>query len=164
MVLFLNGSINSGKSTVARILAQQMSRTALLEIDALDDCIQRLPLSESNPINLENAVLLIRNFHRHRFNVVVPYPISKPDWAFIQQELSDIPLYVFLLRPSLSVAVSNRGRMLTQREVERVRQQYTEGTIMDVGSPIDNSAQRPEDTAHLVLRRLREEMRRQAGT
>jgi deoxyadenosine/deoxycytidine kinase len=35
MVIFINASINSGKTTVARLLTHKIPRTALVEIDAL---------------------------------------------------------------------------------------------------------------------------------
>ena len=33
MIIFINGSINAGKTTVAKILATKLSNSALLEID-----------------------------------------------------------------------------------------------------------------------------------
>lgn len=37
MIIFLNGSINAGKSTVAKILAKEIKNSALLKIDAIYD-------------------------------------------------------------------------------------------------------------------------------
>ena len=129
----------------------RLPRAANLEIDALDDFIQWLPLDQSNPINLENAALLIRNFDKHEFNVIVPYPLSKSDWEFFRQQLSGLSLNAFLLHPSLEVALSDRGRKLSEREQSRIRQQYEERMLLDVGFPIDNSQQSPEETAERIL-------------
>jgi len=39
MIIFLNGSINSGKSTVAKLLIKGLSNCALLEIDVFHEMI-----------------------------------------------------------------------------------------------------------------------------
>lgn len=39
MIIFINGSINSGKTTVAKILAREFSNIALVEIDSLREMI-----------------------------------------------------------------------------------------------------------------------------
>lgn len=50
MIIFLNGSINSGKSTVAKILANNISDVALVEIDALRFMIDWMPIGPSPKI------------------------------------------------------------------------------------------------------------------
>jgi len=67
--------LNSGKSNIAKILASKIKNTAILEIDFLRDFINFIPLEKSININLENACLLIKNFFKHKINVIIPYPI-----------------------------------------------------------------------------------------
>ena len=65
MIIFINGSINSGKSTIAKLLTQNIPQTANIEIDSLRHFIDWVEIDKAIPINLENAVLLIKNFVNH---------------------------------------------------------------------------------------------------
>ncbi|MEI7477769.1 MAG: hypothetical protein WCJ81_04610 [bacterium] len=87
MIIFISGSINAGKSTIAKLLAEKIPQTANIEIDALRDFIPWLELEKAVPINLENAILLIQNFTKHGYNVVVPYPISQKNYEYVTREL-----------------------------------------------------------------------------
>ena len=58
MIILLNGSINSGKTTVAKQLIQLLPRTAHVEVDDLREFIRFLPLAEAIPLNPALAVAL----------------------------------------------------------------------------------------------------------
>ena len=77
MIIFINGSINSGKSTIAKRLSEKIPNSIVLEIDVLRDFIKFVSLDKAIPINLENAVSLTKNFINHNFSVIIPYPLSK---------------------------------------------------------------------------------------
>lgn len=87
MTIFLNGSINAGKSTVAKLLAKELPNVALVEIDSLREMIAWMPIDEAVPINLENAVSVIRNFAKRDLNVIVPYPLSEKNYQYIMNGL-----------------------------------------------------------------------------
>lgn len=55
MTLFINGSINSGKTTIAKLLAKKLGKVALLEIDKLHEFIEWMEIDKAVPINLKNA-------------------------------------------------------------------------------------------------------------
>ncbi|MEI7741739.1 MAG: hypothetical protein WCJ29_04500 [bacterium] len=158
MIIFINGSINAGKSTVSKILADKLGSAALLEVDCLRDFIGWMTLEKSIPINLENAVSLIQNFHRRGIDVVVPYPLSKENYNFLMQELHDFAgdIKVFTLAPTLEVASSNRGRReLTEQERARIKHHYAIGIpTPNFGTIIDNSNETPEETANKILKLL----------
>ena len=154
MIIFLNGSINSGKSTVAKLLAAQLPRTALVEVDVLRNMIDWMPIDEAIPINLENAVALVRNFANNDLNVLVPYPLSEKNHAYVVESLKDVTtkIFFFTLAPRLEKVLSNRGhRELNEWERSRIRHHY------DIGIPkpsfgiiIDNSEQTAEETAGII--------------
>ena len=73
MIIFLNGSINSGKSTIAKLLAEKLGNSAIVEIDSLREFIDWMPLDKSIPINLENAVAVTKVFVKNNLNVIIPY-------------------------------------------------------------------------------------------
>lgn len=110
MIIWINGSINSGKTTIAKLLGEKLEKTAVIEIDELRHFISFTSLEEAIPINLENAIMLAKNFIRYGYIVVIPYPLSEKNKEYIQKSLfdTDIEIKIFSLKPSLGVALSDR--------------------------------------------------------
>ena len=159
MIIFINGSINAGKSTVAKILAKNLTNVALVEVDVLREMIEYMPLESSIPINLENAVFLIKNFLKHNLNVIVAYPLSKQSHDYLMSQLKNLndKIYFFTLSPRLEKTLTNRGkRELTEWETERIKHHYEKGIHKpDFGEIIDNSDQMPEETAKIILEKIK---------
>ncbi|MEI6479933.1 MAG: hypothetical protein WCO12_00205 [bacterium] len=158
MIIFLNGSINSGKSTVANILAKRIANTALVEIDVLRAMIDWMPIDQSVPINLENALSVVKNFSSRKLNVIVPYPLSQKNYDYMMGSLKDVDtkIYIFTLAPKLEKALTNRGtRELDDWEKERIQHHYNIGIPNpSFGEIIDNSDQAPEETADHILNKI----------
>lgn len=158
MIIFLNGSINSGKTTVANMLAQKITNVALVEIDALRAMIGWMPIDQSVPINLENALSVIKNFSNKKLNVIVPYPLSQKNHDYIMDGLKDVDtkIYIFTLAPKLEKALTNRGaRELDDWERERIQHHYNIGIHNpSFGEIIDNSEQTPEETVDYILNKI----------
>jgi cytidylate kinase len=158
MIIFLNGSINAGKSTVAKILAKKLSDVALLEIDALRDMIEWMPIDQAVPINLENTISVIKNFSKRNLNVIVPYPLSQKNYDYMIENLKDLEtkIYFFTLAPKIEKTLTNRGtRELDDWERARIKHHYDIGiTNPTFGEIIDNSEQTPEETAGYILTKI----------
>lgn len=160
MIIFLNGSINSGKSTAARLLAKALPNTALVEIDTLREMIDWMPIAESIPLNLKNAVSVIANFVEEGLNVVVPYPLSEKNHDYMMCGLKslDIQIHVFTLDPGLERALTNRGtRELDEWEKGRIQYHYDVGIHNpSFGKIVDTANQTPEQTSQHILSQLDE--------
>lgn len=158
MIIFLNGSINAGKSTVAKLLAKELRDTALVEIDAFHEMIEWMPIEQSIPLNLENAVSVIKNFAKRNLNVIIPYPLSQKNYDYMVESLKGLntDIRVFTLAPQLEKVMTNRGmRELDDWERERIKHHYTIGIQSPAfGEIIDNTDQTPEETADLILSKL----------
>jgi adenylate kinase family enzyme len=154
----LNGSINSGKSTVAQLLTKKIPNVALVEIDVLRNMIEWMTIDKAVPINLENAISVIRTFTRNNLNVLVPYPLSEENQKHIVSSLKDIgtKIYFFTLAPRLEKALTDRGsRKLDDWERDRIKYHYEIGINRpSFGEIIDNSEQTPEETANSILSRI----------
>ncbi len=150
MVIYINGSINSGKSTVGRLLAKTLPNTVHIEVDDLRHFADCLSLSEAIPYCQEDTMTLTRSWLSRGFSVVVTWPISERGYAVFEGETARIgvPMYMVTLRPSLEVALSDRGqRRLSDRERTRIGEQYRSPHIdPGLGRVIDNSRQTPEET------------------
>src|SRR3989344_753701 len=153
MIIFINGSINAGKSTIAKILASKITNTTNVEIDTLHEYINLLEIDKAVPINLENAVLVINNFAKHGYNVVVPYPLSQRNYEYLKKELRDNKLFFFTLSPEIEkVQNDTNDRKLTQWERDRIQHHYDIGISSPTfGKIIDNTNQTPEETAREII-------------
>ena len=149
-VIYINGSINSGKSTIGRLLAGALPNTIHIEVDDLRHFADCLSLSEAVPYCHEDTMTLTRSWLSRGFNVVVSWPVSQRGYAVFEGEMARIgaPIHMVTLRPSLQVALSDRGRrQLSEGERDRIREQYQSPHIdPGLGEVIDSSCQTPEET------------------
>lgn len=159
MIIFINGSINSGKSTVSSILAKKMQRAAIMEIDSFHAMIEWMPIEQAIPLNLENAVSVIKNFLKYGIDVIVPYPLSEKNYQYFLTNLAEFKsdIRVFTLNPKLEVVLTNRGtRSLTEWEVARIKHHYNIGIHSpSFGEIIDNTNESAENTASRIMQLLR---------
>lgn len=159
MIVFINGSINAGKSTVSKILQERLPKTALVEFDSIRDYIGWLPIDEAIPIVHDVGTDVIKTLVKNEFNVVVPYPLSKKSFDKIKKSLCSIKaeIYAFTLSPKIEKAITNRGaRELDQKEIDRIHYHYSIGiNNPGFGEVIDNSEQSPEETANEILERIK---------
>lgn len=160
MIIFLNGSINAGKSTVAKLVARGIANVALLEIDSFHKMIEWMPIDQAVPLNLENAVSVISSFVNRGLNVIVPYPLSQKNYEYMTDSLKEIntKIYFFTLSPKLEKVLINRGtRELTDQEKDRIKHHYNIGIPNPTfGEIIDNSEQTPQETANYILSKIHE--------
>jgi len=157
MVIFISGSINSGKTTVSQLLKNKIPNTAHIEVDDLRAFIDWMPLENSIPINLENTVCIINNFAAKNINSIVSYPLNKKEYEFIVSGLkNNDTIYFFTLSPSLETALSKRTeRKLTEWETERIKFHYSDGVNNPgFGKIIDNTNQTPEETVEEMLKNI----------
>lgn len=161
MIIIINGSINSGKTTVAELLVKQLPGTAHIEVDKLRGFVDSMPLTpELINMNLENSAMVTRTFIKHGLDVVITYPLSKNNYDFLIKTI-DLPeqkIIVFTLNPELSSVLKNRGnRELNDWEIKRIKHHYESG----INNPefetilIDNSNQTPEETAAQIFEQLK---------
>ena len=155
MIILINGSINSGKSTAASLLQRKTPNTAVVEIDSLRKFIDWMPLEQSIPINLKNAASIINNFHSEGLSVIATYPLSEENYQFLTKHLDvdQSQLFAITLAPKLDHILKNRGtRHLSDWERKRIKYHYKIGIHKpDFGHIIDNSNQTPAETVDKIL-------------
>ncbi len=109
MIILLNGSMNAGKSTVAKLLVSKIPKTA--HIEKLRQFIEWMSIDESVPYNMQNIISLTRNFiTMGNLNVVISYLISSENFKIISKGLEDlnVPIFAFTLAPDINVVTTNR--------------------------------------------------------
>lgn len=112
-----------------------------------------MDIDKAVPINLENAILIINNFIKHEYNVVVPYPLSQEDYEYIRKNLNNTELHFFTLAPDIEKTQSDtENRKLTEQERDRIQYHYDIGISRpSFGEIIDNTNQTPEETAEEII-------------
>ena len=154
MIIFLSGSINSGKTTIAGLLRKQFPHSAHIEVDTIHDMYDWMPLEDAIPLNLKNALSLTQNFIEEEINVIITYPLSRDEYEYFNKNLPlEIQRFFFTLNPRLDHALTNRGsRELTEWEIERIKYHYNTGVNNPgFGITIDNTMQTPEETLSDIL-------------
>lgn len=160
MIIFINGSINSGKTSVAKALIGKLENTAHIEIDSLREFIENENLEKAIPINIENTILVGKNLLKHKYNLIISYPLPLHRTKELVDAFKefDKEIYYFSLSPKLEKVLEDRGqRELTDAERERIKYHYEKG-INDpgFGITINNSEQSVNETAEEILGNIRE--------
>ncbi|HEU5187316.1 MAG TPA: shikimate kinase [Candidatus Saccharimonadales bacterium] len=153
MVIFISGSINSGKTTTAKALAKKLG-AEFIDIDDLKDRITNFDLAKDIPKVIALAIDDINKLTNAGQSVVVSYPIGAKDYKQITEGLHDKKPLFITLAPRLEVAQSKRGdRELTEWEVARIKHHYDTGIATPAfGEVIDNSDLSVDETVTAIER------------
>ncbi|UCG23869.1 MAG: GNAT family N-acetyltransferase [Chloroflexota bacterium] len=156
MIVFLDGPVNAGKSTVGALLTSELQQAVHIEVDHLRHFSGALSLEEAIPFALADAAELTTTWVTRGFQVVLSWPIERDQHQRFAAATagSGAPLHTFTLLPALEIALGDRGgRRLTSKERTRIREMYASMYAGDrpVGVVIDNSQQTPASTVRTIL-------------
>lgn len=160
LILNINGPINSGKTTVSKILVNLLPKATFIEVDELmSDTEQEklgLLLKEGwaeRKKRLNEKLLALKEGEEFE-TVIFAYPITEESyqkWSALADE--NTRFLNITLAPSLENCLKNRGtRELDDWERNRIRQMYEEGYQNRSYSDfiINNDNQTPEETAEII--------------
>jgi AAA+ ATPase superfamily predicted ATPase len=155
MIIVLNGPINSGKSTVAKLLAKKIPKTAVVEVDVIREFLV-MEGSEGWEISFRAAIELVEGFVREGVSVILVYHITKSDFENIEKRFSNVPVFGFTLKPTKETLLQNRGdRPLNEYLVSKIENTYdSEEYLGDYGVVIDNTNQTSEETVDFILKSI----------
>lgn len=153
MVIFISGSINSGKTTTAKALAKKLG-AQFIDIDDVNDRIPNFDLSKDISKGIALAIEDINKLTHAGQAVVVSYPLREKDHKQIIEGLHDKNPKFITLAPRLEVAQSKRGnRELTDWEVARIQHHYDTGIATPpFGEVIDNSEMSIDEAVEVIER------------
>ena len=160
LILNINGPINSGKSTVSKILVDMLPNATFIEVDDLmsDEEEEKLRLSlkqgwKERHKRLNQKLQALKESGEYEM-VIFAYPIADntyQDWKAMEDNKTKF-LNV-TLAPSLEECLKNRGtRELDDWERNRIKEMYKEGYQNRPYSDfiINNDNQTPEETAKII--------------
>ena len=160
-IVNINGPINSGKSTISKLLIEGIDSSLFIEVDDLlsDEEQEKLGLSmEEGWCERTNRLAkIIRSYKvsKEYEMIIFAYPITQnlyDEWKQWKDEQDDF--INITLAPKLEFCLKNRGnRKLAEWEKIRIKQMYKEGyhnrEFADL--IIDNSEQTPQETVDEIL-------------
>jgi hypothetical protein len=155
-IIFLNGCINSGKSTIANRLKHTVPNLAHVEVDDLHRFISWMPIEKAIHFNLKNAVFVTKTFVNAGIDVIFSYPLSKPDYEYLLTQFEGVaaefvPITLFT---SIENAKKNRGtRILSDWELNRIEWMFANGLAdPGFGESIDTTDLSIEATVAAVIK------------
>lgn len=152
MLIFISGSINSGKTTTSKLLAEKL-RWTYINVDDLTDKVEGFDVYTHLDLAMDLAIEVINRAAAKGEDIVANYVIRVKDYKRLKSEVNSQPLVFITLSPDLKVAQSKRGdRVLTDWEVKRIKAHYDDGIAApDYGYTIDNSSLSPHETVNKII-------------
>lgn len=152
MLIFISGSINSGKTTTSRLLAKKLGWT-LINVDDLTDNVSGFDIYKHLDLAMDLAIQAINKASSKNKNIVANFVIRKEDYERFEHEVNVHPQIFITLSPKINVAQSQRGdRVLTEWEIKRIKKHYNDGIASpDYGLVIDNSNLSVEETVNKIM-------------
>jgi len=153
MLVFISGSINSGKTTTAKALAERIG-AAMVNVDDLNDTIPNFNLATDLDKSMDLAIKAINTYAAQGKDVVANYVVRPQDFERFEKEVHARPQIVITLAPRLEVAQGKRGgRKLTEWEISRIQYHYDTGVASPTfGHIIDNSELTVDETVNEILK------------
>ena len=155
MLVFISGSINSGKTTTANALANRLGAISI-NVDDLIDSIPNFNLATDLDKSMDLAIEAINKGLAQGRDVVANYVVRQKDFDRFKNEINTKEQYVVTLSPRLEIAQSKRGdRELSEWEVSRIKHHYDRGIASPkFGHIIDNSDLTVDETVNSILHLL----------
>lgn len=153
MLVFISGSINSGKTTASKALAEELDAD-FINVDDLNDTIPNFNLATDLDKSMDLAIKTINQSLAKGKDVVANYVVRQKDFDRFEHEIKTKEQYVITLAPRLEVAQGKRGdRVLTEWEVQRVKHHYDTGIASPkFGYTMDNSVLDIDQTVNKILK------------
>lgn len=157
MLVFISGSINSGKTTTSKALAKTLG-AEFVNVDDLNDTIPNFNLATDLDKSMDLAIKTINDYSKQGKDVVANYVVRQKDFDRFENEIETQPQIVITLAPRLEVAQSKRGgRELSEWEVSRIKHHYDTGIASPkFGYVIDNSILTIDETVDSILNIIKE--------
>lgn len=152
MLIFISGSINSGKTTTSKLLAKKLG-WEFINVDDITDDIEGFNIYTHLDVAMDEAIKAINVISTSGKDVVANFVVRKEDWERLDKEVNNHPQIFITLSPSLEVAQSQRGdRVLTDWEIKRIKSHYDDGIASpEYGYKIDNSNLSVEETVDKIM-------------
>lgn len=158
--VWISGSINSGKSTIAAALNKRIRKSVNIECHALRHFAYYEKLEDVGEYIAIDALDLAKKWSERGFLPIINSPLYG-DCQNIFEYSSKLGLELFIINliPEKETAMKNRGeRELTEKELKRIEYMYDECCIRnpEFGVSINNTNQSVDETVEEVMKTIEE--------
>lgn len=165
-VITLGGLPNSGKSTVATLLARALPRTVRIELDStgVGHVVKTLPMEEKKELQargihaeIEDSAAVAVNWLQRGYDVVLVGLFNKGALqgisSYINKHCEGVHYLSFGLAPPLEVSLGPRGTRVPDGKEQDFIRSLAEW-YQPNGFLIDNQDQTPEETVAAIVAQL----------
>jgi hypothetical protein len=162
--LWISGSINSGKSTIAMAAHKRIKKSVNIEIDHLRHFAENNTIDEIMYYVITDSLDLAKKWSERGYFPILSWPLWGEGLELVQNYSSKLGLELILinLTPSKEIALRNRGeRDLNEKELKKINHMYDEAKIStpEYGHIIDNSFQLINETTEEVIKIISEDIK-----
>ena len=159
--IWISGSINSGKSTIAKLLSERILNGIGIELDHLSHFDNTLSIEKKTIFIIQDGLDLAKNWANRKRLPILNWPLWGAEAEFMlayAQQLELEPIIINLV-PDIAIVKKNRGeRTLTEWELNRIDYMYDKGVNEPrYGFKIDNGCLSQEETLNVVIEILKNE-------
>jgi hypothetical protein len=158
-VIFINGPLNAGKTTIGKLLSEQMPDAIFLDGD---DIVSQEGLDFAKWViaTVMTGTLRACELAHEGKLPVIAFPLRENDWKVITglcNHAGVTPICI-TLDPGMEAAKANRGsRNLKDKEIQRIQEMYQENYHQRPFSAltVNNQKETPQATCDQILSFLR---------
>ena len=121
--IWISGSINSGKSTIAKLLSDKIKNGVNIEMDLLSHFNNKLTIEDKANFIIQDGLDLARNWLNRNFLPILNWPLWGEEAEFMLDYAARLELepVIINLVPGIEILKKNRGeRTLTEWELNRI--------------------------------------------
>ena len=151
-LIFMNGSMNSGKTTTSIALATKLG-ISFIDLDDIREEFGNSDLKDAIPLVLSEAAKRINDEVANNRSIIACYVLSENNYNSFISMLNDYPKFFYTLTPKLESIVQKRGdRHISNDEIERIKHHYTIGINKpSFGKNIDNTNLSINEVSQIIV-------------
>lgn len=159
-IVNINGPINSGKSTVSKILVKLLPKAGFVEVDELLSDYEQDTLGLDFKAGIAERlkrldVEIQKQIASKQYDYIIfAYPMTARNYSLWKKMVGNNSLICITLSPSLENCLQNRGtRELKAFEISRIKEMYKQEYHCPSNTDliVYNDNQKPEQTAQEIL-------------
>ena len=163
-LISISGSVHSGKTTVARMIAAKMPNAAYVDGDLISSWVglnypDAATIDDMLPEVHKRLIEMIRPWVCGGTDIMVDYPFDDKTRRLIVDSLSDLDVAYrwYLLKPDIEKVLvgSDTRPKLNEWEIERIKYHYSGDLVKtSIATVIDSTHQSPEETVKEIMEEL----------